>query len=56
MKNSVIKDRLGASGTIAYHVGPTVTFVGQFFHAEHVFWRGQMQMLNYVHSGMNLVW
>jgi hypothetical protein len=55
-QNSVIKDRFGASGTLAYHVGPTVTFVGQFFHAEHVFWRGQMQMLNFVHAGMSFVW
>jgi hypothetical protein len=55
-QNSVIKDRFGASGTIAYHVGQTVTFVGQFFHAEHLFWRGQMQMLNYVHTGMTFVW
>lgn len=55
-ENSVIKDRLGLSGTVTYHVGTSVTIVGQFFHAEHVFWRGQTQMVNFVHSGMNFVW
>lgn len=55
-ENSVIKERFGASGAITYHIGPSVTFVGQFFHAEHIFWRGQTQMVNFVHSGMNFVW
>jgi hypothetical protein len=55
-ENSVIKQRFGASGAITYHIGPSVTFVGQFFHAEHIFWRGQTQMVNFVHSGMNFVW
>jgi hypothetical protein len=55
-QNSVIKERFGASGTLTYHLGPTVALVGQFFHAEHVFWRGQIQMVNFVHSGMNFVW
>ena len=55
-QNSVIKERLGLSGVITYHVGPSVTLIAQFFHAEHVFWRGQMQMVNFVHAGMNFVW
>jgi len=55
-QNSVIKQRLGLSGVITYHVGPSVTLIAQFFHAEHVFWRGQMQMVNFVHAGMNFVW
>jgi hypothetical protein len=55
-ENSVIKERFGAGGTITYHVGPSWMFVGQFFHAEHIFWRGQTQMVNFGHAGMNFVW
>jgi hypothetical protein len=55
-ENSVIKERFGASGVISYHVGPSITLIAQFFHAEHIFWRGQTQMVNFVHSGMNFVW
>lgn len=55
-QNSVIKERFGVSGALGYHVSPSWIFVGQFFHAEHIFWRGQVQLVNFVHTGMNFVW
>jgi hypothetical protein len=54
--DDVIKNRLGAAGTIVYHLDPSVTWSLQYFRAEHEFWMGQVQKLNFVHSGIDFMW
>jgi hypothetical protein len=54
--DNVVKNRLGAATTIVYHVDSSITWSLQYFHAEHEFWMGQIQQLNFIHSGMDLIW
>jgi len=54
--NSVIKQRLGVAGTITYHVDSSMAFSLQYFHAEHTFWLGQIQKLDFVHAGAVFTW
>jgi hypothetical protein len=54
--DDVIKNRLGAAGTIVYHIDPSVTWSLQYFRAEHEFWMGQIQQLNFVNSGLDFIW
>jgi hypothetical protein len=55
-KDNVIKTRLGTSGTVIYHIDPTLALSAQYFHAEHVFWVGQVQRVNFVNTGVDFVW
>ena len=55
-KDDVIKNRLGASGTLVYHVDPSLSMSAQYFRAEHTFWVGQVQHLNFVHAGLDFIW
>lgn len=55
-KDDVIKSRLGASGTVTYHLDPAITLSAQYFHAEHVFWMGQVQRVNFINTGLDFVW
>jgi len=55
-KDSVIKDRLGTAGTVVYHIDSSVTWSLQFFRAQHTFWMGQVQNMNFVHTGMDFIW
>lgn len=55
-KDDVIKDRLGTAGTIVYHIDPSITWSLQYFRAQHTFWMGQIQNMNFVHSGMDFIW
>jgi hypothetical protein len=54
--DNVIKDRLGLAGTVVYHVDSTITWSAQYFRAEHTSWAGQVQNLNFVHTGMDFIW
>ena len=54
--DDVIKNRLGMAGTLAYHIDSSVTWSLQYFHAEHEFWLGQIQRLNFVNTGMDFIW
>ena len=53
---NVIKDRLGLAGTIVYHIDSSVTWSIQYFRAEHTFWVGQIQNLNFATTGMDFIW
>ena len=55
-EDDVIKNRLGAAGTVVYHIDSSVTWSLQYFRAEHEFWMGQVQKLNFVHSGVDFIW
>jgi predicted porin len=54
--DDVIKTRLGASGTVTYHLDPSISLSAQYFHAEHTFWMGQIQRVNFVNTGLDFVW
>jgi len=54
--NDVIKDRLGMAGTVVYHIDSSITWSLQYFRAQHTFWVGQIQTLNFVHTGMDFIW
>jgi hypothetical protein len=54
--DDVIKDRLGTAGTVVYHIDSSVTWSLQYFRAQHTFWMGQVQDLNFVHTGMDFIW
>jgi hypothetical protein len=54
--DDVIKNQLGTAGTIVYHIDSSITGSVQYFHAEHVFWMGQIQRLNFVNAGMDFIW
>jgi hypothetical protein len=54
--DDVIKDRLGTAGTIVYHIDPSVTWSLQYFRAQHTFWMGQIQNLNFATTGMDFIW
>ena len=54
--DDVIKNRFGAAGTVVYHIDPSTTWSVQYFRAEHEFWLGQIQRLNFVHSGLDFIW
>src|SRR6185295_713438 len=56
IRDNVIKNRFGAAGTIVYHLDSSVTWSLQYFRAEHEFWMGQIQHLNFVHSGLDFIW
>ena len=53
---SVIKTRLGANGTINYRLDSSVVLNAQYFRAQHVFWLGEKQALNFIHGGMTFTW
>lgn len=55
-QNSVIKSRLGEQLSINYHLDTNVVLNAQYFYAQHIFWRGQVQALSDVHAGMTLTW
>ena len=55
-QNSVIKSRLGEQVSINYHVDANVVLNAQYFYAQHIFWRGQIQELADVHAGLTLTW
>ncbi|MEP6655049.1 MAG: porin [Myxococcales bacterium] len=54
--DDVIKDRLGTAGTVVYHIDPSITWSLQYFRAQHTFWLGQIQNLNFVTTGMDFIW
>jgi hypothetical protein len=39
-----------------YHIDPSVTWSVQYFRAQHTFWMGQIQNMNFVHTGMDFIW
>jgi len=55
-QNSVIKSRLGEQVSINYHVDANVVLNAQYFYAQHIFWRGQIQQLADLHAGLTLTW
>lgn len=55
-QNSVIKSRLGEQVSVNYHLDSNVVLNAQYFYAQHIFWRGQVQTLRNIHMGMTLTW
>jgi hypothetical protein len=55
-QNSVIKSRLGEQLSVNYHLDATVVLNAQYFYAQHIFWRGQIQTLTDFHAGMTFTW
>ena len=55
-QNSVIKSRLGEQVSVSYHVDANVVLNAQYFYAQHIFWRGQIQQLADLHAGLTLTW
>ena len=54
--DDVVKNQLGAAGTVVYHIDSTVAWSLQYFHAEHQFWMGQIQKVNFVNTGLDFIW
>ena len=54
--DDVIKDRLGTAGTVTYHIDSSVTWSLQYFRAQHTFWKGEIQNMNFVHTGLDFIW
>ena len=54
--DDVIKNRLGIAGTFVYHLDSSIACSVQYFHAEHEYWLGQIQRLNFVNAGMDFIW
>jgi hypothetical protein len=56
LRNSVIKNQIGANAGVVYHMTPSVHFDVDYMRAEANWYLGEQQVIHVLNSGMTLTW